>query len=696
MAKNRIAAIDIGSHAVKVAVVTPTRHGYRVERVGSATPAADGGAGALAAAVRSAMAAASARGDKCVVALPRSKSVVRRLTDLPPGLDRASLRDIVRLQAESELPFEAGAAAYDYHNLTEGESGSSVELVAARKDDIEALLAPVREAGGKPVAVTPGASGLGALAVAQGLGSAPGVGVLVLDVGHSSTDAALVRDGVVAFTRSSPPGAAAFAEDADAATTRLAAETDRTLQSIQRDPLLATSLTGTPFASVWLCGGGAATALPGGAEGSPNSLAEALEAQLGLPVSAQIASGAVEDGAGLASIQGGWAVYAVAVGLAMEALSGGVSLDLMARAERQRHEQSDRTRVMLAYVAAAALLVAAFTFLGGQLSAREARKLQELDRRIAALGSSRKRAADKLSDMQAMTAMLERKHSVLDILRELTELLPNRQDIAITALDIGDDGKVSVSFEAKSADAMSSAVRSMGTSVWFRDVQPGQVTTAEKDGQPVQQFGVTLRLAEDADLLAARTSGAAAVAAATATKAANDNGDAGSEQVAGDGAGPGGRQGRRQGGRAGGGGSGRNGGSGRGDSGNSDGGSGRNGAGRAGGSGGGRKVYNTADGGTKVVEGGRVTLYSADGGVITEVDVDVEDGDDKEEAGSEEAEDRKSGSYVEAREDRESDEDAKNDEAEEKDRGDGDSKDDGDADTVRVRRVSADSDSDAR
>ncbi|MEO2004364.1 MAG: pilus assembly protein PilM [Candidatus Poribacteria bacterium] len=707
MAKNRIAAIDIGSHAVKVAVLTPAGKGHRVESVASSPLAQGGGADALAAAVKSAMTEAGARGDKCVVALPRSKSVVRRLTDLPSGLDSASLRDIIRLQAESELPFEPGTAAYDYYSLIEGESGASVELVAARTDDIEQLLAPVREAGGKPIGVTPAVAGIGAMAAALGFGTGSGPGVLVLDVGHSSTDAALVRDGAVVFTRSFPVGAAALADDPDGATARLVTEVDRTVQAIERDTYLVGAPTGAPFDSMWLCGGGVAAAVRGDDDGAV-SLAALLQAKLGLPVTAQAPSGAIEDGAGLASIPGAWSLYAVAIGLCIEARGGNLAVDLMPRAERQRHEQSARTRVLLAYVAAAALLIAAFTFLGGQLSAREARRLGELDQRISALGSSRKRAADKLSDMNAMTEMLERKHSVLDVLRELTELLPNRQDIAVTVLNIEASGKVTVSFEANSADAMSSAVRSMGTSVWFRDVTPGQVTTAEKNGKQVQQFAVTLYLEDDVDLLAARRSGAAAAAAEAAALAAAEGDESGGEEVASNsrGGGPGGRRG--QGGRGGDGGPGRRGGRpGRSGSGGSDGGGGR--SGRGGSSGNGRQVFSVAGGGSRAIEGGRVTVYSASGDVLREYDAgpEVAEGEEEEEK---EEEERTGGSYVEKRDDagdgadgdkKREDDEGGSDGDEKRDDGYGDDKgDDGDSTERRgdgdgVRRVrAADADGD--
>ena len=643
MAKNRIAAIDIGSHAVKVAVLTPAGQGFRVESVASVPTAQQDGPEARAAAVKRALAEAGARNAKCVIGLPRLQTVVRRLHDLPPGLDDASLRDIISLQAESELPFDPGTAFYDHHDAREAEGGTSVELVAARMEDVEALIAPVREAGGKPMGVVPGVIGLGAMAAAQGLGSGLGSAALVLDIGHASTDAALVRDGAVVFTRSFPLGAATFAADASQAATRLLTEVRRSVDAIQRDPSLAGSPVGVPFDAVWVTGGGAATPLDA-AEGGPSSVAELLEGSIGVPVRVGVQPGAVEDGAGLADMDRGWERYALAIGLGIAALAGEMAVNLMPRGERLRHEQSAQTRVMLAYGVAAALLIAAFTFLSSQISAHGSRELQDLDRQIGALGASRKRTSEKLSDMRAMTQMLETKHSVIDVLRELTELLPNRQDIAVTTLHIESGGKVTVSFEARSADAMSDAVRKMGGSRWFENVRPGQVTTAEKDGQSIQQFAVTLDLSGDADLLAARRD--AAPDADVDGPSGEEGPDGKGDDVAaangsnggrrGPGAGPQGRGARGEGAR--------------GDGDGPSGGGARNEASRRAGRSGGRQESRTADGGTKVTQGGRVTIYSASGSVVKEYDASLEDGSDDEgdekaegEAGDEDAQ---SGVYV--------------------------------------------------
>ncbi len=688
MAKQGIAAIDIGTQAVKVAVVSKERGGYRVDAVASAAIASDD-AEARASAVRQALTEAGARGARCIVGLPRSQTVTRRLSGLPSGLDKASLGDVVRLQAESDLPFEPGIAAYDFHNMVETDSGVSVELVAARTEDIEALLAPVREAGGKPIGVTPASIGLGAMATAQELGVAPGSGALVLDVGHTNTDAVLVRQGAVVFTRSFPVGGAALAEDADEAGQRLVAEVDRTLQAMQREPFAADAPTAPPFDSVWLCGGASVAAVPGPEDGL-TPLAGVLAASLGMTVRSRFESATVQDDAGLSAAPDGWPHYAAAVGLGIEANDGELSVDLMPRAERQRHEQSDRTRVTLAYVAAAALLFVSVYFLGGRIAAAQDRHEREVNSQIRGLGSDRKLASDKLSDMSAMTTMLERRHSVLDVLRELTELLPARTDIAVTALSIEDSGKVTASFEARSADAMSAATRALGSSVWFRNVDQSQVTAAEKDGQQIQVFSVSLDLAEDVDVLAARRAGAALAAANREQEGGDD------AQVAADGSG---RRGGRDGGpgRAGVSGGGRRDGGGPGGGrdrsrdGSSDGGGRNRSSQRSGGSDGGRRTYSTADGGTKVIEGGRVTILSAEGNVLKEYDESEEVA--AEEKSEEEGEEAEGGVYVEKRRATEEDEVASDDKGADDSDSDADEKRaDGDAANVRVRRVAADGD----
>ena len=118
-------------------------------------------------------------------------------------------------------------------------------------------------------------------------------------------------------------------------------------------------------------------------------------------------------------------------------------------------------------------------------------------------------ASQTLGEMRTLSDMARTRYSVLDILRELTALLPERQDIAVTMISIEKSGKINVNLEASSHDTVSKAVKKIGESAWFINVLPGQITTTQKDNRQMRQLSVSFRLASDADTLATRLVGTA-------------------------------------------------------------------------------------------------------------------------------------------------------------------------------------------
>ena len=103
-------------------------------------------------------------------------------------------------------------------------------------------------------------------------------------------------------------------------------------------------------------------------------------------------------------------------------------------------------------------------------------------------------------------------------------------------------------------------------------------------------------------------------------------------------------------------------------------------------------------GGSKVVEGGHVTIYSSDGSVLKEYDASLEDAAGEKDEGEQEDEDRRGGSYVEKRaeENYDADEEKRDDaEREADDGGDRGEDEEREADEDEKREADEDSESDA-
>lgn len=100
---------------------------------------------------------ASSHLDKRVRVGVANQRTVLRMLELPPLEDRKELDAAVRFQAADQMPMPLENAVLDYHPLgiveTPAGRRQRVAVVAAQRDMVEKLLAAVRHAGLRPVAV---------------------------------------------------------------------------------------------------------------------------------------------------------------------------------------------------------------------------------------------------------------------------------------------------------------------------------------------------------------------------------------------------------------------------------------------------------------------------------------------------------------------------------------------------------------
>lgn len=204
--------IDIGKSAIKVAEVRRSARGLELRRFGVApTPAGsvDGGLildqPAVSRAVGHVLRSAGVSTRRAVVSVT-GQNVLARVLRLPP-IPEAEVKQAIRWEAERHLPFPVDEAVIDVQTVREvtedGQRQLEVLLAAAPEGLVLTLIQTLEASRLTVVAVE-----VGALAMARGLGQTEGRGDhALLNLGASTTDVAVVHDGVPQFTRTILAGA---------------------------------------------------------------------------------------------------------------------------------------------------------------------------------------------------------------------------------------------------------------------------------------------------------------------------------------------------------------------------------------------------------------------------------------------------------------------------------------------------------
>ena len=504
MASKTIVGIDIGAHSVKAARVED-KGGFTVLGLGEEPTPPNASIEQQKEAIQKALNQAGGRRSRCVIGVPRDQVILRRLDRLPKDLDEESMREVVRLQADSELPFDHGEAVYDYLNVRENDETASVEIVAARLNEVERLVNSAREAGGKPVAIAPSVFAIPALARLDANGESQRRHLLIVDVGHSATEVGVIYDGAIETTRSFPIGADQLRGGDARAPSLFLGELTRTIQAHKRQ-----LEDDNPFDDIWLLGGGASMRFDNLTEdGASVSLAQLIEARLDAPVRTDIEIKGFKDCSKVNEEPAGWHRYGVALGLAVGELAGTLEANLIPKMDKEKHEQADRNRQALVCVIAAAALTAAIALLSAQIKRSQADDVRELNNEIKTYRADKAVSDREASKIHRMNAYLEPKYSVLDVMRELTALLPDRPSVAATAIQFDEEGEVQIELQGSSHDIVKETAQKIAKSPWFdsNNVSLSQVTTLEENRRQIHQFRVTAQVSANAPVLAVRKIG---------------------------------------------------------------------------------------------------------------------------------------------------------------------------------------------
>jgi len=543
----RYLTVDIGTNAVKSLLVEVSdrqtsviKHAHVTLDRSSSSRIEDG---MIVEAVRSAV--KGMKGKVIIASIPRSMVVVRDVANLPRARDEANLRSAVEMQVAPDMPFPMEKAIGDIQNVVESEGRLSLQFVAARRDDVERYMSILEEADVKPDMLIPSAfaTALAAgKAVDEEVSQSP---VLFLDIGAGRTDMGIILAGRLAFSRSFPvggdtltasiartfgvdfgeaerikhqeaylpssdlslPGETEGSEPEDEGderrrlildtarkwASRLALEVERSIQAFLSGMIGETRISPS---KLLLCGGGARLR---GLEGY-------LRERLNIDVVRWNPMGAIPGGEKVAEADGD--LFALPVGLARMAIDGVKLASLIPPEERERRE---RKRFLTKAISYAAAVVLGIALLGTGLTLWDNHvdgMLADINSQLLKMQKTSQQSRSMLLKNLAMLDLMKPKVSPLDVLRELSLMFPDRTKIAFTNLQIDKNGKVTISVEASSHDAISEAIRKIDRSLLFEDVKQGQIASVEKNKRPILQVQISFKISPKANEIIAGSSGA--------------------------------------------------------------------------------------------------------------------------------------------------------------------------------------------
>ena len=532
MAKNQIVSIDIGTSAIKLVRLEQTASGIRLVNAGieayfETNPTVAISTDVISETLERLWRRMGGRGTSVALSIPRLSVTSRRLINLPAAVTDDQLSNLVAMQAETELPFRVEGTIYDYHDARRSEDALSVELIAAKRETVQQQIDYLKPLGLAPTSVIPSTL---ATSVLAGIVNRKDDGstemTMVVDIGAGRTDICLMDGDGLRFSRSFPIGGnhlthlyehetgadfelaenrkivnAALDQqsESDASSYEwaegLVAELRRSINGAKRELNINEDRI---VSEIWLCGGGARI------RGLAAYIADQLEvpARFWNPLDA-FQEVADTQRSNFQAVESFGDTLAVALGLGINALTSRISLDLLPSEEKVKLTQAQQRKRTLMAVAAGLVLLVGLGLGGLTLSKVHQSKIVTLDGAIRNISLAESNAKRTLTKDLAIVNLLAPRVSPLDIVRELSVRFADRTQVAWTTLNISrlDDpekAKITFNIEAQSHQDVSQTISMMAQSGVFTSIKSGQVTSIERDKQPIFQVQITCNLAEDA------------------------------------------------------------------------------------------------------------------------------------------------------------------------------------------------------
>ena len=208
--------LDIGSHTIKLVEVGKEKETIRLLSAGSSPTPPKGLTGAttsdyesVAVAIKKLIKDTGSKAENINIALPESQ-VFTRIIEVP-DLSQRELGSAIKWEAEQYIPLPLEQVTVDYTVLRDssqtGTNKMEVLLVASPKPLLEKYLTILELADILPQAVE-----TEVIAISRALvRTAPGIKtIMIVSLGAQTTDLAIVRGGILAFTRSVSAGGEAL------------------------------------------------------------------------------------------------------------------------------------------------------------------------------------------------------------------------------------------------------------------------------------------------------------------------------------------------------------------------------------------------------------------------------------------------------------------------------------------------------
>jgi len=201
-----VIGLDIGSSSEKAVEVVPRGNGFELLHLGVAALPHDAivegaflNAGAIADAIREAIAKSGSRAKHVAAAVSGHSVIVKKIT--VPAMTAAELEESIRWEAEQYIPFDVNEVNLDFEILQAGDAERPMDvlLVAAKKDLIDDYVNLIGEAG-----LTPSVIDVAGFAVENAFEANYGASdevIAIVNIGAQSSTINVLAGGVPAFTR---------------------------------------------------------------------------------------------------------------------------------------------------------------------------------------------------------------------------------------------------------------------------------------------------------------------------------------------------------------------------------------------------------------------------------------------------------------------------------------------------------------
>ncbi len=526
MARNYITTVDIGTNYVKILQLGLTQNGLfiinsgikRYPRQSTSEKPSDE---AIIDTITQLISEKGFNVRNVALSIPRHLITVKSFSGFPAAASDEDINRMVSVQLEPELPFPISEAVYSIYNLQKNQDGISLEVVASRKTYVERYIDIAEKAGMKLRTIIPSAFATYGIVFDQLKEQLSGSNVAILEIGASETDFCIIQHGRLSFSRSFTHGGNNLTQlyekeyglTFDSAEERKIREAN--LKAGLEDPLtlqwadtLKTQIiqsirafggkeTNGGINVLWLCGG--SSLIPG----LERFLSEELNINTSLlPQLQGIEQHLISDGE---TVQ--YTNITVNLGLGVIGMAGAertptVNVNLLPKEILERAKRI-RQRFIMAIAALATVLVLTGAGIGFKswYRSREAlykslkAQIGELEKDIVT-----KHAEEVLKKSILMDHVMSPYVTPLEILREMSEKLPDRQKIALSNLNIDRTGKLTMGVEAVSHSDIGEVIRILSEiqvpdkGTLFSEVKHGAVSKITKDNKPILQVQIICTL----------------------------------------------------------------------------------------------------------------------------------------------------------------------------------------------------------